>query len=336
MLKNPPLLPENPPQIGILLTNLGTPDSLKTSDIRRYLATFLADSRVVESPNRLLWWLILHFFILNFRVKHTQQKYRKIWDTVGVGSPLLSISKSQLSALQSALNQDHQNLKFALAMRYGEPSISAALQELQAQNCQKIIILPLYPQYSSTTSASTYDAVSLELKHWRVVPSLVFIQNYHQNPAYIEALSASITNHQNQHGKPDKLIISYHGIPQRYIDSGDPYQKQCHQTTALLAKSLNLKKTDYQTSFQSIFGREKWTEPHTDITIKTLAQQGIKHIQVICPGFSSDCLETLEEINQENRQIFTQNGGKTFHYIPALNTQPQHIQALKSILTPHL
>lgn len=324
---------------AILLTNLGTPSSLKKADIRRYLSEFLADIRVVNPSNlvkKILWKIILNVIILNTRPQKLTEKYAKIWDSFGVGSPLLSITKLQLTKVERILKKTNSDLIFAMGMRYGEPSIAAALKHLQSQHCEKIIVLPLYPQKSGATTLSTLDALNANLNTWHKKPKIVFIQQYYQESAYIQALANSIIEHQRKHGKPDKLIISFHGMPQAYIDAGDVYYQHCLETTKLLTQALNLRTDEYVLSFQSIFGREKWIEPHTDKTLKALAGEGIEHVQVVCPGFSADCLETLEEIDQENRGYFIDAGGKKFSYIPALNDRNDHIEVLCGILSTHL
>ena len=321
---------------GILLTNLGTPDEPTKPALKRYLAEFLSDPRVVDPPNKLIWWLALNLVILNIRPKKSAVNYAKIWNSLGTGSPLLNITQSQLEGVQQVLSKQHSNLEFELGMRYGNPSISSALNKLRDKGCSKVIILPLYPQYSKTTTLSTLDAIDLELESWPSKPEIVFIEHYYQNKAYIQALNNSIKEYQAEHGKPDKLLISFHGIPQRYVDNGDIYYQHCMQTADLLAKSLDLQDDEWQASFQSIFGREEWTKPYTKDTLESLAKSGIENVQVVCPGFSADCLETLEEIDDENRGYFMQAGGKGFGYIPALNARNDHIDAIASVISDHL
>ncbi|HIF48135.1 ferrochelatase [Candidatus Thioglobus sp.] len=321
---------------GILLTNLGTPDEPTKSALKRYLSEFLSDPRVVDPPNKLVWWLALNIVILNIRPKKSALNYAKIWDSFGSGSPLLNITQSQLDGVKKVLSEQDSELEFAMGMRYGNPSIAHALNQLKAKGCDKIIVLPLYPQYSKTTTLSTLDAVNLELETWSSQPEIVFIEHYYQNRAYIKALRDSVTEYQAEHGQPNKLLISFHGIPQRYVDNGDIYYQHCLQTADLLAESLNLQAHEWQASFQSIFGREEWTKPYTKDTLESLAQSGVENVQVVCPGFSADCLETLEEIDDENRGYFMDAGGKTFAYIPALNTRKDHIDAIINILSEHL
>ena len=318
---------------GILLTNLGTPTAPTASAIRRYLAEFLWDPRVVEQP-RWLWWLVLHGIILRFRPKRVAKAYAEIW--TDNGSPLLVISRQQAEQLQTALVPLFAGpVKVALAMRYGEPSIAAGLKALREAGARRILVLPLYPQYSATTTASTLDAVSQELQQWRWIPELRFVNHYHDHPAYIRALVDSIQAAWQTTGRPDKLLFSFHGLPQRYLNAGDPYFCECHKTARLVAEQLQLDATLWETTFQSRFGPEPWLQPYTDHTLENLAKQGTQHVQVICPGFAADCLETLEEINLQNRAIFLTAGGKTFHYIPALNTEPGHIQLIADVIQQH-
>ncbi len=307
---------------GILLVNLGTPDAPTAKALRRYLADFLWDRRVTELP-RLLWWFALHGVILRIRPARSARLYEKVWTENG--SPLLSISKLQAQALQNSLGEE---FKVVLAMRYGNPSIANGLEELR--NVERIIVLPLYPQYSGTTTGSSFDAVAEVLKTWRVVPDLRFISDYHDNSAYINALIAQIKAYWDQHGVAEKLLFSFHGIPQRFVIAGDPYADQCHKTAKLVALGLEIE--NWEVVFQSRFGREKWLEPYADHKLITLAKGGVKRVDVVCPGFSADCLETLDEINRENRDIFLEAGGEEFHYIPALNDSDEHIEALVEIL----
>ncbi|QKQ24024.1 ferrochelatase [Candidatus Ruthia endofausta] len=321
---------------GILLTNLGTPDTPTKSALRRYLSEFLSDSRVVDPPNKLIWWLVLNVVILNIRPKKSAKIYAKIWDKIGTGSPLLSITKLQLQGVKKTLLKQHENLVFEIGMRYGNPSISSALDKLRAQGCEKIIVLPLYPQYSNTTTLSTLDTINQTLSSWTQKPKIAFIEYYYDNDGYLQSLANSVLEHQTKHGKPDKLMISFHGIPQRYVDNGDVYYDHCIGTARLLAKKLDLDESDYLFSFQSIFGRELWTKPQTKERLEALASNGVAHIQVICPGFSADCLETLEEIECENRDYFIQAGGRQFSYIPALNDRNDHIKMLIDLISIHL
>ena len=315
-----------PPLTGVLLVNLGTPDAPTAPALRRYLAEFLADPRVIEIP-KFVWMLILHGVILRVRPKKSAAKYETVWTQEG--SPLLAISKRQTAAVQEQLG-DLALVK--LGMRYGNPSIPKALREFQEAGVRKIIVLPLYPQYAAATTGSTFDAVTRELQTWRFVPELHFINNYCDNPLFIDALADSIQEDFKQHGKPEKLLLSYHGMPKRNLELGDPYFCFCQKTTRLIAEKLGLAKEDYITTFQSRFGYAEWLQPYTDQTLKDLATSGIKNVAIISPAFSADCLETLEELAVENYEIFKHAGGASYRYIPALNDRADHINALVSII----
>jgi len=316
--------------IGVLLTNLGTPDAPTKQALRRYLAEFLSDPRVIEVPMP-IWWFVLHGFILNFRPKRSAENYKKVW--TDEGSPLLVIAQKQAAAIQAALDKQAPNkFKVTLAMRYGNPSIKSGLEKLNQAHANQILILPLYPQYSATTTASTFDAVSTTMKTWRCVPELKMINHYHDDPNYIDALVDSITDHWNENEQPEKLLFSFHGIPKTYFDAGDPYYCECHKTARLVAEKLKLNEDQWLLTFQSRFGPKEWLKPYTDTTLKELGSSGIKHVSVICPGFSADCLETLEEINIQNRNFFLQAGGENFSYVPALNDCPSHINTLTEII----
>lgn len=321
---------DKPETLGVLLVNLGTPDAPTTRDVRRYLAEFLSDPRVVEMP-RIIWRMILHGVILRTRPARSAAAYREVW--TGHGSPLLSISQKQEKALQEILDQRlEQPVRVELAMRYGNPSIAAGLERLRRANARRITVLPLYPQYSATTTASTFDAISKELQQWRWLPDLEFISHYHNHPAYIKALVASVRDYWQQHGTPEKLLMSFHGIPEDYHTAGDPYPDECRTTAQLLAAELGLDSGQWAISFQSRMGRKEWTKPYTDELLKEWGEAGVKSVHVICPGFPTDCLETLEEIGKENRAYFTAAGGGDYHYIPALNSSPEHIKALAEII----
>ncbi|WP_167632002.1 ferrochelatase [Mariprofundus ferrooxydans] len=326
------------PAIGILLTNLGTPDAPTKAAVRTYLKEFLSDPRVVEQP-RWLWWLVLNGVILNIRPAKSAAAYGKVWSDEG--SPLLAISKRQRDKLEGALQQQLSGKQAApvhieLAMRYGNPSIRAGLEALRAKNCRKLIILPLYPQYSATTSGSTFDAVAEVLCNWRRVPALNFIDSYHDDPAYIDALAASVRTYWQQHGQSERLLMSFHGIPERYFKAGDPYPCHCQKTARLLREKLGLSEEQAHISFQSRFGREPWMQPYTDATLKQWGKDGVASVDVICPGFSADCLETLEEVALENRDYFLEAGGSQYRYIPALNDSDAHIEALAQLLATQL
>lgn len=322
------------PAVGVLLANLGTPDAPDTPSLRRYLREFLLDPRVIELP-RLLWWLILHLAVLPTRPAKSAALYRKVW--TAEGSPLLAISRRQVAALQEVLRREVGNpLHVALAMRYGNPSVRAGLRELEEKGCRRILVLPLYPQYASVTIGSTFDAVAAELAGWRWVPELRTINGYHDDPDYIRALAASIRDAWSDGGPGEKLLFSFHGIPQRYFEAGDPYFCHCHKLARLTAEELGLDRDRWQVSFQSLFGKEEWLKPYTDKTVAAMARSGIRSIDVICPGFSADCLETLEEMDEQNREIFLHAGGERFRYIPCLNDRPDHMRAIADVTLRHL
>ena len=321
------------PAIGILLVNLGTPDAPDKSALRKYLKEFLSDPRVIEVP-KAIWWFILNGFILNTRPAKSAEAYEKVW--TGNGSPLLNIGLKQKAAIEKEIKTiTNANVHVELAMRYGNPSIPDVLNHLRIKNLQRLLVLPLYPQYAAATTASTFDAVTDTIKTWRFIPELRFINHYHDDPNYISALVESVRRHWAEHGKPDKLLFSYHGIPKDYFVAGDPYHCECYKTTRLVVEQLGLSENEYLQTFQSRFGPREWLKPYTDETLKQWGEDGIKHVQVICPGFSADCLETIEEINIQNREFFLSAGGKEFSYIPALNDDTNHIDALVSIIKQH-
>lgn len=322
---------------GILITNLGTPDAPTKQALKPYLKEFLWDARVVEPPPaRWLWWLILNGIILNTRPAKSAEAYEEVWGTEGPGSPLLDITQRQLDAIKQQVTPHFKGkVVFELAMRYGNPSIESALKKLEAQGVQRLIVLPLYPQYAGATTASTFDKLTDVLRGWRWIPELRFVNHYHRHPGYIKALANSIREHQAEHGKPDLLVMSYHGVPKRYLDNGDPYHCECHVTSRLVAEELGLEKHEYRVTFQSLFGKEEWIKPYTDATMKALPSEGVKHVQVICPGFSADCLETIEEIDGENREYFEHAGGEKFSYIKALNSREDHTVALSDVILQH-
>ena len=321
-------------KIGILLSNLGTPDAPTKAAVKPYLRQFLSDTRVIEPPPpRWIWQIILNAVILNLRPKKSAKAYQTVWDTHGEGSPLLSIAKKQKNAIASELEKNAPG-KFivSLGMSYGNPSMGSALNELESQGCKNIIVLPLYPQYAGASTGSVFDAVAREFMTWRNVPDLRFISSYNKEDLYIEALANSVKEYQVVHGKPDLLLMSYHGIPKRYFDKGDNYPCQCCKTTFLLASKLDLKPNEYTMTFQSRLGAGEWMKEYTDKTLKSLPGKGIKNVQVICPGFSADCLEAIEQISEENHDYFMESGGEKFGYIPALNDRKDHINFLTKLL----
>jgi len=319
--------------LGVLITNLGTPDAPTPKAIRKYLAEFLWDPRVVEIP-RPLWWLILNGIILNTRPKAKAGDYEKVW--MEEGSPLLVIGKQQRDLLQTKLSQLCSGpVKVELAMRYGQPSIQSGLEKLKQHNAKRVLLFPLYPQYSASTTASTFDAVAKEFMQQRWMPELRIINNYGADDGYINACASQIQNHWNAHSQSQKLIFSFHGLPKRNLELGDPYHCECHETARLIAEKLNLSENQWQLTFQSRFGKAEWLQPYTIKTMEELPKQDIKSIDVFCPGFSADCIETLEEISLENRDVFLAAGGESFSYIPALNAEAVHIDALANLILKH-
>lgn len=318
---------------GILLCNLGTPAAPTAAALRRYLGQFLSDTRVVELP-KLLWWPILHGIILRTRPAKSAAKYASIWTPEG--SPLKVWTEKQAALLRGSLGERQHDITVRHAMRYGQPSIEQELAALKAAGCTRVLILPLYPQYSGATTGSVIDAVCTWAQRTRTVPELRFVNHYHDDPAYIESLKASVLKHWMQHGRPGKLVMSFHGMPERTLHQGDPYHCECLKTGRLLAEALGLQNSEYLVTFQSRFGRAKWLQPYTEPSLVAMAQQGVRRVDVVCPGFSSDCIETLEEIGMEARQAFLDAGGEHFHYIPCLNDQPAWIHALTSLCERHL
>ncbi|MDO8909480.1 MAG: ferrochelatase [Pseudohongiella sp.] len=321
-------------KIGVLITNLGTPDAPTTSALRRYLKEFLWDPRVVETP-RPIWWLILNLVILNIRPSRSAKSYATVF--TDEGSPLLFHTRHQAQALTAELKaRGHENLVVDFAMRYGNPSIPSVLQNMFDQGVGKLVVLPLYPQYSASTTASTFDAISADFTKRRRIPELRFINHYHDYAPFIKASAIRIRDHWQTHGRADKLMFSYHGIPKRYLLNGDPYHCECYKTSRLIAEELGLTSDEYITTFQSRFGREEWLKPYTDHTLKAFPAQGVKSVQVVCPGFSADCLETIEEIGEENKEYFLHAGGERYEYISALNDRPEHISALADLVQSNM
>ena len=319
---------------GILLTNLGSPDAPTKKAVRVYLREFLSDRRIVEIP-RLIWLFILHAFILTTRPKRSAKLYQSIWTKHG--SPLTHITRLQRDKLSVLLKKKgYENTDIVMSMRYGNPSIESGLEALREKGYTRIVIFPLYPQYSSPTTGSTFDAVAKVLAKWRWVPELHFINGYHKNSAYITSLANSIEEDFKQHGVPQKLVFSYHGMPKLFLDNGDPYHCLCLQTTRLVVEKLGLDKDTVVSTFQSRFGKAEWLKPYTDETLKAFPESGVKDIAIISPAFSADCLETLEEIEGENREIFEHAGGEKYRYIAALNDRNDHIEAMFEILRPNL
>jgi protoporphyrin/coproporphyrin ferrochelatase len=321
----------SPDRLGVLVTNLGTPDAPTPPAVRRFLAEFLWDPRVVEAP-RWIWWLALHGVILRIRPRMSSRAYRQIW-TPG-GSPLLLHSQALTAAIRERLA--HLDAAVALGMSYGSPSITSALEQLRQAGARRLVVLPLYPQYSGTTTGSVFDRTTSELQRWRWTPELRFINHYHDEPAYIEALSASIAAHSRQRGaERSHLLFSFHGIPQRYFAAGDPYYCHCLKTARLTAERLGLAADAWTVSFQSQVGREEWLKPYTDQQLVEFAKRGVKRVSVVCPGFATDCLETLEEIALRNRETFLEHGGEYYDYVPALNESAAHAELLSALVERH-
>ncbi len=329
----PPYRHGSAEQVGLLLVNLGTPDAPTPAALRRYLAEFLGDPRVVEIP-RALWLLILHGVILRVRPKRSAAKYASIWTPEG--SPLAVWTRKQATLLGGYLGERGHRVQVRHAMRYGQPSVASQLDALQADGATRILVLPLYPQYAAATTASVLDAVYAWAGRVRRVPELRFVNHYHDDPGYIRALAKRIEDHWMTHGRADKLVLSFHGVPERTLQLGDPYHCECHKTARLLAERLNLRPGQVMVTFQSRFGKAKWLEPYTEPSLVKLAQEGLKRVDVACPGFTSDCLETLEEIALEAREAFLHAGGQEFQYIPCLNDQHEWIAALSEIAIRHL
>lgn len=323
---------DQPPRAGVLMINLGTPDAPERGDLRRYLKEFLSDPRVVEFP-RVLWWLILNLVILNVRPARSAEAYRKIW--TDQGSPLLVYTRGLVKAVsRQAAERWSRAPIIEVAMRYGKPSIPAALRRLHEAGVYRLLVLPMYPQYSGSTTGSTFDAVAQELTGWRWVPELRFANGYHDATLYIDALAERIQRAWRlQRG--ELLLMSFHGVPERYLTQGDPYHCQCHATARFLAEKLDLSPDQWQVVFQSRFGREAWLQPYCDETLKSLPARGVRSVDVVCPGFAVDCLETLEEIAMQNRELFEEAGGESFQYIPCLNDEASHSELVLNLIEQH-
>jgi ferrochelatase len=318
---------------AVLLINLGTPRAPTSAAVRRYLNEFLLDPRVVEIP-RPIWWLILRAIILPLRSSASAGRYASVWTEDG--SPLLANSELQQRALAAQMQARGYDVDVELAMRYGDPSIPAVLERLRTARTRRLLVLPMYPQYSATTTGSAFDGVAAVLQRSRNLPELRWIRGFHDDPGYIRALAASVRAYWDANGRPDRLVMSFHGLPRRNLDIGDPYHCECHKTGRLLAEALGLPKEAYVVTFQSRFGRARWLEPYTADTLRTLARSGVGRVDVVCPGFPADCLETLEEIGLEARADFLSSGGKSFHLIPCLNGDATFAGALADLLERHL
>lgn len=321
------------PRSAVLLVNLGTPDAPTAPALRRYLAEFLSDPRVVEIP-RLLWWPILHGVILPTRPARSAAKYASIWTEEG--SPLAVWTRAQAAGLRERLAARGHRVLVREAMRYGNPSIGEQMDNLRGEGVTRVLVLPLYPQYAGATTGSVSDKVLQWAAAARRMPELRFVAEYHDDPGYIAALAERVRGHWAAHGRGERLVLSFHGVQHRSLLLGDPYHCQCHKTARLLGQALGLAQDDLLVTFQSRFGKAKWLEPYTEPTLRALAAQGVKRVDVMCPGFVGDCLETLEEIADEAREAFLESGGEGFHYIPCLNDQPQWLEALTDLAERHL
>ena len=320
-------------KIGILITNLGTPDKPNKEALKTYLKEFLSDPRIIEIP-KLIWQAILRLIILNLRPQKSAKLYKSIWKKEG--GPLLVMLKKQKRGIKKVLQNKLKNIKIEIGMRYGNPSIKLGLEKLKSKSCRKILVLPLYPQYCAVTTGSTFDKVTEILRKWRWIPEIRFVNNYFEESMYIECLVKSIKESWKKSGKAQKLIFSYHGVPKKYLLKGDPYYCFCQKTTRLVAERMKLKKKDYITTFQSKFGPGEWLQPYTDKTLEELPKKGIKKIHILSPGFSSDCLETLEELEVQNKENFLSSGGERYNYIKCLNDDPQHLKMLGFLILNHI
>ncbi len=321
--------PNTPSITGALLVNLGTPEAPTAKELRPYLRQFLGDQRVIEYP-RWFWWPLLNGIILRVRPPKSAKLYQSIWTEAG--SPLLTYTQSLASKLQEGFGDD---LKIVTAMRYGNPSIQAGLEQLQEANAQRILIVPLFPQYSATTTATIFDEVFDQLKKWRWMPELRTINGYHDHPLYIKGMADSVREYWRGNGRSQRLLYSFHGIPQNYADKGDPYPDFCRQTAQLISDELALNEDEYQICFQSRFGPEEWLQPYTDETLTNWANNGTASVDTICPGFAVDCLETIEEMGEENRGYFLESGGEEYQYIPCLNDGDSQVALFTALIQQH-
>ena len=331
-------------KVGVILVNLGTPSAANPFSVARYLRQFLSDPRVVEVP-RLLWWVLLNLLIVPLRSRKVSANYRSIW--LDEGSPLKVITERQVSALQTALDAElckdktlgiksDREFICTYAMTYGDQPIASSVQQLRERGVTKIVVLPLFPQYSASTTAAVYDQLAELVKKYRHIPDIRVVHHYYSSSSYIAALADSVREHWKNKGQAECLLMSFHGIPKKYVDQGDPYYTQCLETARALAQKLELSSQQWAFSFQSRFGRLEWVKPYTDVVLQKWAERGLESVDVICPAFSCDCLETLEEIDQLNRQLFLRAGGKSFAMIPCLNDSPLHIQVFKELIYSHL
>ncbi len=331
---SPAFTHDTPERIGVLLVNSGSPDSASTQDVRRFLGRLLGDPRVVELP-RVLWLPILHGIILRTRPFRSARKYRRIWSERG--SPLLAHSEDLRERVAARVGESVlAPTAIEIGMLYSRPGVSEALARLRDAGAQRILVVPLFPQYCSVSTGAVHDQVTDELSRWRWLPELRFISEYHEHPGYIDALRESVATHWAEHGPTRHLLMSFHGIPDKYFRKGDPYYCKCQKTARLLADELNLEEGSWSISFQSRYGPGNWLRPYTDEVLEALPTRGIRSVTVVCPGFSVDCLETLEEIDIENRERFLKAGGTEFQYVPALNAQPSHASVLSDLIVRNL
>ena len=324
--------PKLPPRIAVLLINLGTPDEPTAPAVRRYLRQFLSDPRVIEIP-QFLWAIILNLFVLPSRPKRVAEAYASIWDG---DSPMRNILNGQVELLQSRLTDTAAPFRVSVhpAMSYGNPGLPDVMDKLRSEGVDHFVMLPLFPQYSATSTGAVYDAITKWSLKQRNLPNMTVVKDYFAHPLYIKALADSIRRFQAKHGKPEKLMFSFHGIPQPYADKGDPYPQRCKCTAAQVAHALGLGEDEWIISFQSRFGKQEWVKPYTDVVLKEWGESGVNSVQIISPAFSADCLETLEELAIENRETFIHAGGKEYHYIPALNMDEGHIELIQALATP--
>ena len=322
------------PKVTVILANLGTPDEATVPAVRRFLKQFLSDTRVIEIPKP-IWWIILHLFVLTFRPKRVAEAYASVWSN---DSPMREIVLEQTQLIKQRLtDENHQfDLTVVAAMTYGQPSIYTVFEQLEKDPQEHVILLPLFPQYSATSTAPLYDAVAKWIPKQRHLPGFTLIKDYYQHPMFIQALADSVLTYQAQHGKPEKLLMSFHGIPQPYADKGDPYADRCRTTGQLVAAELGLVEDEWAISFQSRFGKQEWVKPYTDALLTEWAEQGVKSVQIMSPAFSADCLETLEELAIQNAELFLSQGGERYQYIPALNSRGDHLQLLNTLVQANL
>ena len=319
---------------GVLLVNLGTPDAPTTGAVRRYLREFLSDPRVVQIP-RAIWLPILYFLVLPFRPAKSARKYATIWRPDG--SPLRIYHERQAQLLRGYLGQKlGKQLPVVAAMRYGKPAIASALAELKERGCDRILVIPMYPQYAGSTTGSTEDALAKGLRRWKPAPAVKVLKDFHDHPAYAKAIAKNVTEYWMKTGRPDRLVMSFHGIPKAVVAAGDPYERQCRESARLIATELGWNDARTLVTFQSRFGKAEWLQPYTEPTLRKLAADGVGRVDVICPGFAADCLETLEEIAQEGRDAFLKAGGKEFHYIPTTNDTPAWMTTLSILAMENL